>query len=569
MMNMKRVGYPRTLSIVLCIAMLLALAVGCATATPTQGSTPTAAPTNEVIDPVGKYDPPIDATLIGFAEFTEIAKGLGEELEDNRWIQTIREELGINCSYLWVAANDEQYGTKFNLALASGEIPDITRVSLTNMVKMVEAGLVQDISGTLKYLNPIGKKIFEDAGDTPFMQGTVNGVLYGLPFVNDFREDSHFLFLRTDWLTKLDLQPPKTMDELITIIKAFADNDPDGNNVKDTRGLGLKNELISWGGATLKGFFEGYHAHPNIWVEKNGMLEWGSIQPEIKTALAKLNELYNGGYIDPEFAVKDNDKVWEEVSAGKIGAWYGQHWAGLMLSASRSNNPDADWQPYPIVSADDKKAIVGCVNPTQEFWVVRKGYEHPEALIKMLNKYYEKNYDPELHEFDRLGIVKKTDGSGSDTFTFSEAWKLSPVLTYKASLNAEYDLQLREPLKTGDSSKLWGEALTVFNQVVAGAKGDLTNYGWQFVYGPTSTWYIVNENYNVNNVWMLDGFYGTPTPTMLTKKSTLDTMQEEVFTKIIMGQEPLTAFDQFVADWKSLGGDDMTKEVNDWKAAQK
>ena len=40
----------------------------------------------------------------------------------------------------------------------------------------------------------------------------------------------------------------------------------------------------------------------------------------------------------------------------------------------------------------------------------------------------------------------------------------------------------------------------------------------------------------------------------------------ETFTGIIIGSVPLNAFDDFVADWKRLGGDQWTEEVNEWAA---
>jgi putative aldouronate transport system substrate-binding protein len=59
-----------------------------------------------------------------------------------------------------------------------------------------------------------------------------------------------------------------------------------------------------------------------------------------------------------------------------------------------------------------------------------------------------------------------------------------------------------------------------------------------------------------------DAFYGAPTPTMVDRLSTLEKMEDEVFTRIIMGQS-VDTFDKFVEDWKRLGGDQITKEINE------
>jgi putative aldouronate transport system substrate-binding protein len=66
-----------------------------------------------------------------------------------------------------------------------------------------------------------------------------------------------------------------------------------------------------------------------------------------------------------------------------------------------------------------------------------------------------------------------------------------------------------------------------------------------------------------------DEFYGVPTPAMAEKSPALDKMRDEVFTRIILGEPVDATFDQFVKDWKNLGGDDITKEVNAWYTKQK
>lgn len=61
-----------------------------------------------------------------------------------------------------------------------------------------------------------------------------------------------------------------------------------------------------------------------------------------------------------------------------------------------------------------------------------------------------------------------------------------------------------------------------------------------------------------------DQFLGAAGDVMTTKKTTLDDMLDEVFIKIISGQESLDAFDTVVEEWKAAGGQDMTDEVNAW-----
>jgi putative aldouronate transport system substrate-binding protein len=72
------------------------------------------------------------------------------------------------------------------------------------------------------------------------------------------------------------------------------------------------------------------------------------------------------------------------------------------------------------------------------------------------------------------------------------------------------------------------------------------------------------------NQFHYDEFFGAPTPTMGDRLSVLKAKETEVITKIIMGSLSVDDYDNFISEWKKLGGDKITAEVNDWyKKSQK
>ena len=103
---------------------------------------------------------------------------------------------------------------------------------------------------------------------------------------------------------QLGLQPPKTMDDVLEISKAFTQKDPDGNGQQDTYGIAATQYL--WDPVMgFTGFMAGYGAYPNIWLEdESGKLVYGGIQPEVKQALKALQEMYRNHEIDSEFILK-------------------------------------------------------------------------------------------------------------------------------------------------------------------------------------------------------------------------------------------------------------------------
>ncbi len=62
-------------------------------------------------------------------------------------------------------------------------------------------------------------------------------------------------------------------------------------------------------------------------------------------------------------------------------------------------------------------------------------------------------------------------------------------------------------------------------------------------------------------------FYGAPVPTQQMKQATLDKLELETFTKIVVGESSIDEFDSFVEKWHKLGGEQITSEINEWKAA--
>lgn len=521
-----------------------------------------------VAEPLGKFDPPIEVTTVRSLSDVVENNVLGvlkdETLEDNRWSRIYEEQLGIKIKYKWVVKGSDtsdQYLQKMNVTLASGDLPDIIPVNAIQLKQLTDSDQIEDMTQLYeKYASPLLKDILSQEGTSPFDAATYDGTLMAIPQVDPSIERSMFIWVRTDWLEKLGLQPPKTMDDVLAISKAFTENDPDGNGKKDTYGLGMTKGL--WGGAMgLEGFMAGFKAYPNIWVEnESGQLEFGSIQPEVKKALQVLQDMVKQGQLDKEFGTKDGGKVAEQISAGKIGMEYGEQWNSIWpLQLSKDNDKNAKWRAFPIVSETSETPKVPLKFSTTKFFAVRKGAENPEAIIKLFNMHVEKNWG-ETAEFDKYYAPKEAES----------VWQLSPVTPAPPKKNLEAFRQIDAARKAGDMSTLKGEAQTIQEKIDlynSGATEGFAVWGWERIYGPEGSMGITDQ-YDKSKLFLLDKFVGAPTATMVERKTTLEKMQNEVFIKIILGQ-PIAEFDKFVADWKKLGGDQITQEVNDWYASNK
>ena len=506
---------------------------------------------------LSKYDPPIQLSFVreNNDALEEILKELpGETLEHNRWTELYEEVLGIKVTYDWTEWSSI-YSRKLGVSLASGDIPDIVRVNASQLRVLSNAGLIQDLSEVYdQYATPLTRKVLSEEGTGPFETATLDGKLMAIPETNSSIEGAMFLWIRTDWLERLGLQPPQTMAEVLAISKAFTQQDPDGNGKHDTYGLAATKYL--WDPVMgLTGFMAGYGAYPGIWIkDKTGKLVYGGIQPEVKHALQVLQDLYRTGQIDREFAFKDGVKASDWIEHEQVGMMYGEQWGSFLVQASREHNPQAEWQAFPLVSESGAPPKVPLPFSTSQFLAVKRGVEHPEALIKLINLHLEKNW-----------------GATSEVERYYNApqavWKLSPVTPFPVQKNLEAFRELETFRRTGDASVLQDEAKTIQKRIAAyeaGGADSETGWGWERTYGPSGAFSIL-DGYERKSQLLYESFVGAPTETMIEKQNILNNLQIDAFLDIIQGR-PLSEFDDFVAQWNKLGGEQITSEVNDWYA---
>lgn len=516
--------------------------------------------TDEKFDPMTKYDQVVELTAVRYAETTLKFKD-GESFDNNIYTRAWENELGIKVKNLWVAPKAE-YDQKLNISIASGDLPDIIWANSKQLSSIVDNEMAYDLTDVYeKYATDLTKEIMSQ-DQTAFDTAKKGGRLMAIASAFSSMDANPILYYRSDWATKLGITEPKTIQDLVAMADAFTNKDPDGNSKKDTIGLVFNKAFVKdtnnilYG---LSGFFAGYHAYPKVWVkDSSGQLVYGSILPEAKAALQQLQDMYKAGTVDKEFGVKDVAKEGEAVAAGKAGIVYGPMWAPLAdLGKTVDNISGAEWAPIALVSADDKVAQPNTAINVDKDYIVNKSCKNPEAIVKLLNFFLEKSFGKTAD--NEYG----TDKDGIQTFQYS----LIGAAPVKKNLIA-HD-KITEALKANDASTLNVEEKGYYEKIVAFNGGDKKSANWGFVrvFGTPSSFDIIGK-YVTENTMLYDGFYGAPTDTMAEKKATLEQLEDEVFTKIIMGQS-LDSFDKFVADWKKLGGDQITKEVNEWAEKNK
>lgn len=498
------------------------------------------------------FDPPVEVTtakqMYNAAKFTD-----GQTNDKNVWTDLFEKELGIKLKYIWTTPEGADYKTKVNVTIASNALPDFMQVNDSQLGQLTENDVIVDLTSLYEqYASDDLKKIMSDAGNALKM-ATIDGKLMALPLPAASVDQAQLVWIRADWLKALNLPEPKTMNDLYALSEAFTTQDPDKNGKDDTYGIALY-KSFNTNNASLMGFVNGFHAYYDQWIQdSSGNLVYSSIQPEMKSALLKLKELYKAGQIDKEFSVKDRTKAIQDLSAGKNGINFATFSSPTTTyQAGYDLDPNVDWKPFPLLSVDSEPAKAQITPDAAGYFVVSKKAEHPEALILLANKVVE-----------RYKAIQNQDDpyffSVNNYHLYTDLGSFIPT-----TRNLEKYAAISEAMKSGDSSKLAGDQLTDYNNIQSFLKGEAPHM-WSVnkLYGKEGA-FSVNQQYYDGKLYSRSLFYGSPTPSMVEKKASLDTLQSTVFTKIIMGSDAPDEFEKFVEDWKKLGGDQITEEVNAW-----
>lgn len=193
----------------------------------------------------GKYDPEITITIGKQLDENTGRYGDGEDINKNPMTELTRESLGINMETTLLGGDASNYETKLRLALTSSDdLPDVFPVYSAQLAAdMIESGMVKDITDDITNLMPDRLKEIYDQYPNTYSTVTKDGKIYGMA-VSPHLTEGEVMIIRQDWLDNLGLEAPTTIDEFEEVIRAFTEDDPDGNGEKDTYGFTYEGDTI-------------------------------------------------------------------------------------------------------------------------------------------------------------------------------------------------------------------------------------------------------------------------------------------------------------------------------------
>lgn len=434
---------------------------------------------------------------------------------------SIKSEIikGSGVNFEHIAPPSANYAEQVSVILSSNDKPDVVRLpKFADYFDYQDQGALLPLDDYLKDTPDIVKNIPKEALD----QLRVNGKLYGIPIWTS--QHRYNFIIRGDWLTKLNLSEPKTLDDLKNVYMAFRDKDPDGNGKKDTYGLsgqGFEGFDPIFGAFGLMSPTLGY------WYEDNGKLSPSALHPNTKKALEYLRDLYAEGLIDPEFiTVKTEAQLNEKAMKNQFGSttrWW--TWEPRVEEIMRKVDPNVEFRRIAPPTGPDGKSGVKGVDLINTVIVLLKTAKDPKAAMQFINYYHtDQGMMTAYTGVEGVHWQKNADGkiTTTDQFTKDSKW----IQWYSLFENEQPLLNVETPLVQSRRDSL----------------------KWPI---------IANAG---------DGYFGEPRKKYA---ADLQLLAEDVFGKIITGKVDISEYDKFVQQWKKNGGDEWTVDINKWYQTKK
>lgn len=473
----------------------------------------------------------------------------GESAEDNWWIRQYKERFNVEVKTDWYTNDSESYNTKLNMAIVSKSIPDaFTATSLGQLKELADADLLMDMTPYFEeYASDLVKSIAAQDPDT-FNTGYIDGKMYGVTQMHyGWSSNPYYVWLRNDWMQEQNLKAPETIDDLVNIMTTFKDVYGGWGLAADKSLYIFKALALAWG------------AQPDIWITKeDGTMEPGSIQPEMKDALAVFAQWYKDGLIDPNFTTYDMTAMNNGIIDGSVGVEVFQQWWGYNPGADvvKQNGAEAIFYPYELPKATHE-VLYPMSYTNRGYTVVSKECEHPEAVIKLINFYADVFFNPEADEDTKFLLTDTAYGDYAHITPF----RIQDTTVEDQNLEqVTYAIENDDPdsITLGTAAQKYLGATQWINDQNPAGLGDYLQHGaGEFAAFRLAVNILNDKRYQLNAIW------GQTPEEMDTYGSTLDDILTEGFTKIIIGDEDVSYFDDLVSSWRTAGGDTVIQAVNE------
>jgi putative aldouronate transport system substrate-binding protein len=513
--------------------------------------------------PFDKYDPPIEITMPWYGTSRTFIGDDGPT--NNPMYNRILDNLGLKYMPAW-QADGEAATQRMAAAIAAGELPDMFVPNGQQLAVLIQNDAIEDITDIFEATasDLVKEKKQYPAGDN-WIEVKRGDRIYGVAFTYGPGYNIDNLgYIRQDFLDQLGLPMPETLDQLTETLRAF------NQNGLCQFGINACKNLVTWY-QSLDPVFGAFGTMPGRWLENgDGTLRYASLDPEVKEGLAVIRGWYEEGLIDPDFYTYSEGDAASGVASGRQGAFFAPWWiGGGLVKDLYEQFPDAKLSIMPAPAGPAGLRGRAGSGTRGNGVVYRKGLDPAviEATIKELNWQMEMHVNWEMYQ--QYGASRNDHGffEGYE-WVFDENCNLIP-----GPLSPAREYEYMAYIGYNFSHNCYPDyQADIFRDMAAWLDKDeaeLNQAQRYLLSNPVVLREIefYNAVFDTLDTAILDRWLG-PTPESMTQYMTdLNTMEQSVFTEIIIGSRPLEDFDIFVQDWMAGGGEQITADVNAWKAS--
>jgi putative aldouronate transport system substrate-binding protein len=320
-----------------------------------------------------------------------------EDLNTNELTLEYEAKTNIKVDWVLLPWGGDALEQKINLMLATGsDLPDVFLNSGINNSKQLIYGVQQHIFQPLDDLiNKYAPNLLtminyrEDIRD---MITAPDGQIYAIPAIAEayHTQVPQKMWMNGAFLDTLDLEVPTTTDELYTVLKAFKEQDPNGNGLQDE--VPLTGGITGWGTKVVDFVMSAFipsinEPNKRRWLVNDGVVSVPFNQPEWRDGLKYLNMLYEEGLLDPAAftqSVQQLRKLTENPDAWIVGASTAGAPGGMSNSNSARSN---QYVAVPPLTGPEgvKVAAYKPFGYNIGKFVITNACENPEAAIRWID----------------------------------------------------------------------------------------------------------------------------------------------------------------------------------------
>lgn len=232
----------------------------------------------------------------------------------DRLEKLVEEKTHTRLDIQWVL--DSNYDELMEASFAAGTLPQVVfiknQVSFQQYRDAMKSGYFWEIGHLFKDYPNLSRLRPEILQNT-----AVDGKIYSI--YNEVPSSRQGIIYRKDWADRLGLAAPSTTEDLYRMMKAFTEEDPDGNGLPDTIGLADRSDLVFGAFKTVSSYF----GTPNNWGLAEGSLQPEFLFPGYRDTMDFFRRLYQEKLINRDFTIMSKNDQINLFITGKAGMYIG------------------------------------------------------------------------------------------------------------------------------------------------------------------------------------------------------------------------------------------------------